>query len=81
MKLECFLKLLDELFEQDPGTMKASDSILDHERWCSLTFMGLIALVDSEYGFTLDPSIVLSSRTATDVHEAICASCLSKVAA
>jgi len=81
MKLEDFLKLLDDLFEQDPGTMKACDSIQDHERWCSLAFMGLIALVDSEYGLTLEPSIVLEARTAEDLYEMIIAAGLPKMAA
>ena len=62
-----FLELLDELFEQPPGTTRAVDSLTNHPAWSSLTFVGLIAMVDEECGVTLAPDDVRQCETIGDL--------------
>ncbi len=67
MDVQAFLAELDELFELDPGTISPADSIPDIPGWSSLTFMGLIALVDEELGITLAPDTILGCATVGDL--------------
>ncbi len=62
-----FLAELDELFELDPGTVTPANVIQDIPGWSSLTFMGLIALIDEECGLTLSPDTILSCETVADL--------------
>ncbi|MBX3436698.1 MAG: acyl carrier protein [Planctomycetaceae bacterium] len=67
MDATAFLVALDELFELDRGTITSADAIRDIPGWSSLTFMGLIALVDDELDITLTPDTVLACRTVGDL--------------
>ncbi len=67
MDLTAFTRQLDELFELDPGTVQLKDALHETPGWNSLTFMGLIALVDEEYGVTLAPKAVLNCVTVHDL--------------
>jgi acyl carrier protein len=62
-----FLQLLDELFEFESGTIQADQALQEIPGWNSLTFVGLIAMVDEECGVTLAPGAVLKCRTVGDV--------------
>jgi len=62
-----FLAELDELFELEPGTITPANVIQDIPGWSSLTFMGLIALVDDECGITLSPDTILGCETIADL--------------
>lgn len=62
-----FLHLLDEIFELDAGTISGGDVLQDIPGWSSLTFVGLIAMVDEECGVTLAPNDVLACRTVDDL--------------
>lgn len=66
-----FHTCLDELFELEDGTIDASTVVQEIEGWSSLTFMGLIALVDEEYEVTLAPGTVLAASTVSDLWSAI----------
>ncbi|MCA9073577.1 MAG: acyl carrier protein [Planctomycetaceae bacterium] len=67
MDAQQFLAELDELFELDPGTLTPANVIQDIPGWSSLTFMGLIALVDEECGVTLAPDTILSCENLADL--------------
>lgn len=67
MDAPAFLAALDELFELEPGTITPADRIQEIPGWSSLTFMGLIALVDDELDVTLTPDAVLRCRTVADL--------------
>lgn len=67
MDAQQFLSELDELFELDPGTLTPANVIQDIPGWSSLTFMGLIALVDEECGVTLSPDTILRCETLADL--------------
>ena len=64
-----FCELLDELFELDPGTATSSTVLKDIPSWSSLTFVGLIAMIDEEYGIALSPGVIMSSETAGDLEQ------------
>ena len=55
-----FLELLDELFDLNPGTIQASDELKKIPGWGSLSFVGLIAMIDEEYGVEITPTQILS---------------------
>lgn len=62
-----FCELLDELFELDPGTATSATVLKEVPSWSSLTFVGLIAMIDEEYGIALSPGVIMSSETAGDL--------------
>ncbi len=62
-----FLAELDELFELDPDTITPADVLRDLPGWSSLTFMGLIALIDEECGLTFSPDTILGCETIADL--------------
>lgn len=62
-----FCELLDELFELDPGTATSATVLKEIPSWSSLTFVGLIAMIDEEYGIALSPGVIMSSETAGDL--------------
>jgi acyl carrier protein len=66
-----FLTCLDELFELEDGAIQGDTIVQQIDGWSSLTFMGLIALVDEEYEVTLSPGTVLGARTVGDLWAAI----------
>lgn len=71
MTLSDFCRQLDELFEVDEGTIQPTDELQQIPGWSSLTFMGLIALVDEEYQVTLSPNAVLQARTIADLAQLV----------
>ena len=71
MDQQDFHRQLEELFESDSGTVSAKDVLKDIEGWSSLTFLGLIAMLDQEYGVTLAPSTILACNTVADLQAAV----------
>ena len=62
-----FCELIDELFELDPGTATSLTVLKEIPSWSSLTFVGLIAMIDEESGIALSPGVIMSSETAGDL--------------
>ncbi|MGI9457459.1 MAG: acyl carrier protein [Aeoliella sp.] len=62
-----FLHLVDQILEVPPGTIALGDEFQQHEGWTSLTFLGLIAVVDEELGVTLAPNSILACATVEDL--------------
>ena len=71
MSLPEFLVELEQLFELNPGTLESSAVIEDMPGWSSLTFMGLIAMVDEAYQITLKPRQIHGCITFADLHALI----------
>ena len=67
MDRTAFFALLDELFELDEGTVNGSSVLKETPGWSSLTFVGLIALVDEEFGVTLSPNGILGCETVSQL--------------
>ncbi|MDC0935319.1 acyl carrier protein [Pirellulales bacterium] len=81
MDRHALLQSLDELFELDPGSVREDSVIADIPGWDSLTFVGLIALVDEEYGVTLSPSVVLGAGCVSDLMDHIASQVATRSAA
>ena len=58
-----FLASLEELFESDEGSLTGSEVITEIPGWCSLIFVGLIALVDEQYQVAIAPESLLNGQT------------------
>ncbi len=67
MKEAEFLQQLNEVFELDAGTINPDDYFRNLPDWDSMTFLGLIAMVDEYTGVTLDPDDVLECQSARDL--------------
>lgn len=67
MDAAVFLSQLEELFEVDSGTLELSTALEDIPAWGSLSFLGLMAMVDDEYQVTLPPKKVLACQTLQDL--------------
>mgnify|MGYP001233701763 CR=1 FL=1 len=67
MQKKEFLQLMDELFELDEGTILGSDELQQIPGWSSLTFIGLIAMVDEECEVALAPKSILACQTVDDL--------------
>ena len=62
---------LHDLFEVDAGTIQETSVLQDIPGWSSLTFIGLIATIDDEYGVSVSPGTILSCETVADLLRAI----------
>jgi acyl carrier protein len=62
-----FLLLLDELLELEPGTVKESETLENLEGWNSLAIISLMALVDEQFGMSLQPRQIAASKTVSDL--------------
>lgn len=67
MEVAAFLQQLEQLFELDPGTLNLSSVVENTPGWSSLTFLGLIALIDESYNVTVTPRQVHKCVTVADL--------------
>ena len=66
-----FFEVLEDLFELEPGEVNGETPLQQVPGWDSLTFLGLIARVDEEFGVTLAPEAVLACATLADLQALI----------
>lgn len=71
MDVAGFLMHLDELFELEPGTLTMSSVLEETAGWSSLTFLGLIALIDDVYQVTLKPRQIHQCSTVADIYNVV----------
>ena len=62
-----FLLLLDELFEQEPGTLKGPERLGEEVEWDSTAMMMMIALVDEHCNLALSPRQFVNCTTVDDL--------------
>ena len=62
-----FLLLLDELLELEPGTVKGSETLDSFDGWNSLAVISLMALVDEQFGISLQPRQIAACSTIADL--------------
>ena len=62
-----FLEQIEQLFELSQGSLDVSNVIEDVPGWSSLTFLGLIAIVDEMYHVVLKPRQVHQCSTFADL--------------
>lgn len=62
-----FYALLDELLENDPGTIKGDEALESLPRWDSLAVIGFIALLDQHFGMSVPATKITESRSVADL--------------
>jgi len=62
-----FLARLDEIMEQEPGTLKGGEALKDLPKWDSMTVVQFIAFADEEFNFPLSSAKLLSCKTVDDL--------------
>ena len=62
-----FYAQLDEILENEPGTIKGDEQLADIEKWDSMAAVLFIAMMDREIGVTAEPSRVAASKTVQDL--------------
>ena len=67
MNRDEFLERLHVVFESDSGSITCDDVLQRIDGWDSMTFLGLIAMVDEHYGVSLEPKQVLACKTVNDL--------------
>jgi len=70
MKRVEFLKLLDELLELEPGTLRGNEA-LDSIPWDSLALIGFLAMADAHFGLVLTAKDVLKCESVADLMKLI----------
>lgn len=63
MNKSAFMASLEELFETEEGSLTGTEPIAQVPGWCSLVFVGLIALIDEEFNVALAPESLLNGQT------------------
>lgn len=66
MTQEDKIKLLEELFEADAGSI-TPDMTLDQVAWDSMAMLGLIALVNEHFGKKLEAAHIRSFESVQDI--------------
>lgn len=64
---EDFLREMDDILALEAGTLSADSEIRAQGEWGSLAALSLIAVVDGDYGVTLDGTDIESCRTFGDL--------------
>lgn len=71
MNVPQFLAALHELFDVSVGTIHKDSILQDIPGWSSLTFIGLIALLDEDFGVRIAPGSILRCHTVEDLIEEV----------
>ena len=67
------LAALHELFDVPVGTIQKDSVLQDIPGWSSMTFIGLIALLDEDLGVRISPGTILRCHTIEDLLEEVAA--------
>lgn len=62
-----FLAHLDEIMEQEPGTLKPGTALKDLPKWDSMTVVQFIAFSDEEFNVALPSAKLLACKTVDDL--------------
>ncbi len=68
-----FLAALHELFDVSAGSIHKDSVLQDIEGWSSMTFIGLIAMLDEEFGVRIPPGTILRCHTVEDLMDEVAA--------
>lgn len=68
-----FLAALHELFDVSVGSIHKDSVLQDIPGWSSMTFIGLIAMLDEDFGVRIAPGTILRCHTVEDLMEEVAA--------
>ncbi len=66
-----FLAALHELFDVSAGTIHKDSVLQDIPGWSSMTFIGLIAMLDEEFGVRIALGTILRCHTVEDLMDEV----------
>lgn len=64
-----FLAHLDEIMDQEVGTLKGEEALKDLPKWDSMTVVQFIALADEEFNFAVPSSKLLACKSINDLSD------------
>lgn len=73
MNASVFLAALHELFDVSAGTIDKDSVLQDIPGWSSMAFIGLIALLDEDFGVRVAPGTILRCHTVEDLMDEVSA--------
>ena len=59
------IALLEEVMELEEGTLQQDDVLEEYDEWDSVTILGIISLIDEEFGKTVTGKEVLDIKTVS----------------
>ena len=63
-----FLGLIEEIVEEDPGTLTGSEKLREQlAGWNSLAVVSFLAMVDEKFEITLAPDAISKCKTVDDL--------------
>ena len=65
-------KFSAQFYETDPAEFKPDTYFKELDEWSSLSVITTIAMIDAEYGVTIDGQIIRQSDTIEDLFKAVC---------
>ena len=66
-----FFLLIDELLENDPGTITGDEVLTQQSKWDSLAVIGFIALLDQHFSVSVPATRILNCKTAADLADLV----------
>ena len=66
-----FLAALHELFDVSAGSIHKDTVLQDIAGWSSMTFIGLIAMLDEDFGVRISPGTILRCHTVEDLMDEV----------
>ena len=68
-----FFAALHELFDVSAGSIHNDTVLQDIAGWSSMTFIGLIAMLDEDFGVRISPGTILRCHTVEDLMDEVAA--------
>lgn len=65
-------KFAEQFYDTDPSEFKPDTIYKELDEWSSLTVISLIAMIDLEYGVTVDARTINQAETIQDLFSAVC---------
>ena len=62
-----FYILLDELLEQETGTIKGQELLTSLQRWDSLAVIGFIAILDEHFSISVPAARIIACKSVPDL--------------
>ncbi|MGA1795414.1 MAG: acyl carrier protein [bacterium] len=73
--MERFLKLMEEIFEKEQGSIAPTDRFRDYETWDSLQALSVVAMINQEYDVTISRENFVNCLTVEDLFHAVVQRC------
>lgn len=66
-----FYNILDDIIEEDPGTISGDELLADLEGWDSLSVVAFIAAMDKHLGVAVTPKKLVEAASVADLMDLV----------